>query len=203
VTIADLFSVAELKDLLTAKDYDLTQMGDHYAAFSPTWVNSDNATFLAWTNDWNALNTAYAAAKSDAQTIIDEAEFIIGSDATISADSQYRAVLSALNSTWAQNTPAPGSIIDLEARLATASGQATDYSTQPQPTPGTDADLDALNAVSPYDVIGGAGGGTNVTQPTTWPFWMKATGTVVVGGVALYVAYKFIDVAASVKKLLT
>jgi hypothetical protein len=201
--IAGLYSVAELKDLIKAKDYDLDQLGAHYAAFAPTWVNADSASFVAWTDDWSKLQQAYDAARADGETAISEASLVLGSDNDIQADAPYRAILTALNPTWAQDTPAPGSLIDLDARLSAASGAQTDYSQQPQPTPGTDADLNALNAISPYDLLGGKGGNTDLGKPTTWPTWLKWTAGIAAAGGLTWAADQAFDLLGKAKRLLT
>jgi len=40
----------------------MKQLGDAYAAFSPTWAARDAKAFTDWTNDWTALQARYSAA---------------------------------------------------------------------------------------------------------------------------------------------
>lgn len=191
------YSVAELKDLIAAKDFDLAQLGQHYADYSPTWVTQDSTSYVAWTNDWNALQSRYASTRSSAETTITEAAFIVEPDSLIPADAEYKAVLAAVNPSWAQNTNAPGSLGDLDLRLTKASGAPTDYSGQPQPTPGSDADLNALNTIAPFDIIGQlTGQAQGPANPRTWPTWAKWLGG---GAVAAGVLWG----AAKVKEILS
>jgi hypothetical protein len=194
--INNLYTVAELADLRAAKDVDLQDLDQHQADFAPTWVAQDSAGYVAWINDRSALGTRYDAAKSQADSDLELRKFADPAwdilPATMQdADAQYKAVLAALNPSWQQNTNAPGSLGDLDLRLQQASGAPTDYSNQPQPTPGSDFDLTLLQ---------GAGA---ITSPSKWPWWLQlGVGTAIVAG-GTYVADRAFGVLGKLKQLVT
>ena len=146
------YNVGELEDLIRAKDADMAGETKSYAAFSPAWVAADSAAFIAWTNDWDALQKAYQTARDAADREISTAKIGYAlddlMDATAYRDAtatdEYEGILAALNPSWQSNTVAPGSFADLDRRIkAAATSQAVTLPTwqtpQPQnPTSGLD-----------------------------------------------------------------
>jgi hypothetical protein len=145
-------SVAELIDLVAAKDYEIAQLEQAYADFSPTWVQKDSAAYVAWVNDWTALKTRYAIARSSAETDISIAKISPVPNNAINAKTTYNGILFAMSPV--PNTVSTGSLQDIYNRI-TAAGGKVDMSKVPQPKPGTDLDLNLLNTLKPLP--GGSG----------------------------------------------
>lgn len=147
MTVAGQESVAELADLLRIHDDLNTKLANAYAAFSPAWVAKDPAAFEAWTNDWNAYQARYQKAHDGAEKVIDVAKLdVVTPDTLIPAQGAYDAVMKALE----QNYPpdgaprATGDFADLVDRLSAAGADVSGL-VPLQPTPGIDADLNAMN----------------------------------------------------------
>lgn len=187
------YSIGELEDLIAAKDYAVTQLGNHFADYSPTWVSQDLTSFSAFSSDWAALQSRYDDAKTSARHWIDT-ETVVAFDIDvegIDATDQYNGILAALNPSYAENTNGPGSIGDLEQRLTAASGTPTNYSDTPQPTHDTGLAPNSWEAyvtglgyklgfVKPGDMPPGTPGGPGTGDPPLIPTWVK-----VVGGLGL------------------
>ena len=147
-------TVAELKDLLAAKDYTVGQLDRAYADFAPSWVNRDPQGFTDWTSDWNALHRRYESARASAQRAIDLAKVNVLGDSLIVADVEYHGMLTALKQV--DGTITKGDLQELVNRI-TAAGKAPDLSQTPQPT-AQDADLGAYKAAdAAVKVVEGAG----------------------------------------------
>lgn len=122
------YNVGELEDLIAAKDTELQNETAMYAGFAPKWVNLDAPSFEAWTLQWATVQENYATARDAAQTEISEAKIGYALDDLMDATwyrnadatDEYNGILSALNPSFASNTPAPGSLDDLDARLRAA-----------------------------------------------------------------------------------
>jgi hypothetical protein len=135
-------TVAELKDLLAAKDYTIGQLDRAYADFAPTWVARDSAAFTDWTSDWNAFHKRYDTARTAAQRAIDFAKLNVAPESLLVAEDEYGAVLKALKQI--DGTITKGDLQDLYDRIAGA-GKTPDLSRTPQPA-ATDMDLRAYSA---------------------------------------------------------
>lgn len=151
-TVLGLYSVAELNDLLKAKDVEMAAIGARVAASKDPSIQSD----------WAALLSRYKAAKAQAQTAISQAlqtgagktpfslwniEEVIGDtarsllpdnmNATPETNAAYAGILSAL-----QKTPgivSPGDKQDIGNRLI-AAGWKPKYKV-PQPEKKSDVDV--------------------------------------------------------------
>lgn len=150
-TVGGLYSIAELADLVAAKDVDVKVLGTDSQRFMPQWQQSDPATAGNWQADYTALMARYNAARADAEAAIAASQtglssLIPANMITAPGDVQYQGLLSALNENWKTNDAStPGSIEDLRARLSQAGAQLSTYSV-PQPRAGTDADMNTLQA---------------------------------------------------------
>lgn len=142
MTVLGKQTVAELKDLLAAKDYTVGQLDRAYADFAPTWVNRDPTGFVDWTTDWNAFHGRYEGARTAAQRAIEFAKLNPVGDSLLVADTEYQGVLRALKQV--DGTITKGDLQDLYNRIA-AAGKTPDVSHTPQPV-APDADLRAYKA---------------------------------------------------------
>lgn len=150
-TVGGLYSIAELIDLVAAKDVEVKTLGNDSANFLPQWQASDAATAGNWQADFTSLMGRYNAARADAEAAIAAAHSGLGNLVpdnltTNPGDVQYQAILSALNANWRTNDAStPGSIEDLRARLSNAGASLSAYSV-PQPRTGSDASINVLHA---------------------------------------------------------
>lgn len=140
-TVAGQYTVAELKDLLAAKDASMTALASQVVQFFSTWQKQNPSDANAWHAQYASLLSNYAKAKSNANLVIGGASMGLLPDSVIPADDTYKAVLTALNSAWAQNTNANGSLGDLLMRLSNAGAQNSPVNI-PQPQA---ADFDLNN----------------------------------------------------------
>jgi hypothetical protein len=144
MTVLGHHSVGELRDWLSAIDYEAGQIASAYATFGPTWQAQDAAAHHEWAGQWKALQSRYGAAHARAQFAIARAQLDIGiPDSVIPVEDEWQAVLHALAKT--PGAVARGDFQDLYNRLAAAQGKPIDMSKMPQPT-ATDADLSAYKA---------------------------------------------------------
>jgi hypothetical protein len=145
-TVGGLYTIAELKDLLNAKDSDMANLSTMANQFFATWQKQNPNAANAWHNDWQALIGRYASAKSSAQTIASSNYFL--PDNMTPADGPYRDVLTALNPAWQTNGSAPGSLSDLSQRIALAGASTAGLAPTPQPGQKSDVDLNTFNKVN-------------------------------------------------------
>lgn len=137
--IFNQYTVAELEDLLKAKDYAFAQLRAAFDGFGSSWQDSDSAAFNDWLHDWTAINDRYALARRNAQNAIDGASSIV-SHSVILADGQYKDVLATLSANPQAMGQTKGDFQDLNDRLAAAIKKPIAYPNMPQPT-STDIDL--------------------------------------------------------------
>lgn len=182
-TLLSTWSASDLVSLLAAKDYDFAQLEQHFAAFRPTWDLTDSGAATAWAADMAALQHRYNLAHSQATDFLVAAKLVPLPMTEITASGPYNAVLNALKQN--PTTVTTGDYDDLDARLQVASGSATNYANQPQPTPGSDGDLNLLNALP------------NPGKPSTWPSWLKWTA----GGVAVAAGLTVVSKVTELVKL--
>lgn len=107
-------NVAELKDLVAAKDGEVNALGTAYAA-----LQDKSKIDATWLPDYTALRTRYQIARGTAQTLIDNAANAYSGD-TSPAEDEYNGVLLALQ----QNPPntTKGDSYDLYNRFMLAGG---------------------------------------------------------------------------------
>jgi hypothetical protein len=140
-TVLGYHSVAELSDLVFAKDVALLNLAARVQQIQdlPIDLSTFNAAYANLVNRYSVARTAALKAIDDASNSFRPANMII-------ADSEYNNLLSALNPRWQENTwnPGDGSLEDLYNQVEQfgATGQ-TDVPT-PQPEQGSDVDFNAL-----------------------------------------------------------
>jgi len=148
-TVANFASIAELRDLIKAKDYTLDQLGKAYKAFEPSWVTKDSSAQQDWLADWKALLFRYDGAHAKAEAAIFAAKAVPLDDRLIPAQIQWDAVLRSIRKNWDGHTGGElvkGDLQDLNNRLQSAQSKPIDYSNMPQPVIGSDADLNLFQA---------------------------------------------------------
>jgi len=151
-TILGVPSIYDLQKLLEAKDYELDQLGAHYATAAATWGLSDPTAYAAWGQDLQALTKRYNDAKALANVEIAAAKlnFLIPNTEIGAADA-WNGILAAVH----HDPEQAGDLTDLDRRLQHATDVATDYSKNPQPEKGMDADLNLYNAAGKaLDAVG-------------------------------------------------
>ncbi len=146
--IGNLYSVAELEDLLAQKDQELPALEKAWRGFDKTWMGWDPASDDRWLKEFNALKARYQAARTKANLAIALSEHAAGATALktyglytnplsttvsdfatlgitpatqgadIPADLEYRGVLSALQKV--HGVTSPGDFQDLWDRLQNA-----------------------------------------------------------------------------------
>lgn len=147
MTIAGFHSVAELKELVKAKDFDIAQVQNDADAFVNDWRQGDLARASQWMIDWVAFRDRYRLARAAAMLTIGAAATAPVPDAMIPAEPQWDLVLRALRAD--ESRVAPTDFQGLYTRLVAARGEQTDFSGQPQPTGIEDADLRFFKATEP------------------------------------------------------
>lgn len=177
-TVNGQYTIAELIDLLAAKDEEIKRIDDAFTAFAPTYPGD----FGAWQTAWTTLKSNYNNAKSSAQNQITAAKLNVVPNNMIVADQAYKDVLTSLNPSWQQNTAAPNSLSDLQNQL-TKMGATVDNSPLPQPTPGSDVDLTALKGANQtiqnvekaeQAILGGAKGAVKALLPKNFWWYVAA-----------------------------
>lgn len=145
-TIFGYHSVAELKDLVAAKDVAMRNLAKRVEEVA----GSGKLDFSTFTPAYSALITRFANARAKAQKAIDDAVDAWRDPSMISAEDEWNGLLTALNARWKDYTwsPGDGSLDDLYGRVIDAGSTGTQDEPTPQPRPGTDVDLNALAATT-------------------------------------------------------
>lgn len=195
------YNAGELSDLVAAKDVDLNNLNNAYQQIVQQWKAADAPTQEKWDQDYQAMQAAYQSERSHDEhyiAILKDVPFsTLGS---FDATTEYQDTLTALNATWAQNTPAPGSFDDLQKRLQAAySSLSAPYpggEPIPQPNPSYDQGLDPTSwegyatgfaawagFVNPANVPPGTPGTPG--GPALIPSWLKWIGGGALGLLAI------------------
>jgi hypothetical protein len=127
-------TIAELRDLVAAKDVEMSELDAAIAAFGPTWAEKDIDAVTAWDRDWTALLARYAPARVAAQKKLDSTGPL--SDDWTPAEGEYERLIRSLQKEDGKTSP--GDHIDLVGRIIDA-GAKLDYRV-PQPV-ANDVDL--------------------------------------------------------------
>lgn len=139
--IGNLYTIAELADLINAKDVEVLALTGAVKNL-PASVTLDDA----FASDFASLGTRYAAARALGEAAIGVADIQpIPDDANPEGDPPYRAIISALLNGGAEGVTPPGSLQDLWNRVEAAQGAPILEPPVPQPTPGSDLDLKWYN----------------------------------------------------------
>jgi hypothetical protein len=139
MSIAGHHTVAELREWLAAIDYQVGQVADTYAVFTPAWSTLDPSAYGDWSSDWDAFRARYARARDAAVRAIETARFVPIPDGAYPVDDEWNGVHRALRQSDGP-AYAKGDFQDLYARIALARGAPIDMSQTPQPQ-ATDVDL--------------------------------------------------------------
>ena len=137
MTILGQETVAELKDLVSAKDYTIAQLRIAREGFS----GFNAADAKDWDDDFSSLTRRYNAARLLAMTAFGKASITPLPDDKIPAPLEWDAVIKSIRQDKDHQTK--GDLQDLSDRLSAAGGKP-DYSNTPQPRKGTDADLEVF-----------------------------------------------------------
>jgi hypothetical protein len=127
-TLFGKYTVAELQDILNAKDDEMANLAKYAGSASS-----------GWQSDFKALQADYAKARDAGLAAIASAKYSIFSDALNSdGDSYYRQVLATLNPRWEQHDASTDRVGILLARLKTEGKTVAPYAVR-QPRAGSDA----------------------------------------------------------------
>ncbi len=196
------YSVGELRDLIAAKDVDLSNEVAARAALH-------SAPDGTWDEQWASVQAAYQHARAAGERWISVTS-LLGGDSD-DATSEYGAVLSALNPSWETNTVALGSFDDLARRVIVAAAEQNAPLPTPQPLPQPSMQNDSgINPDSLLGYLTGAAAkvglvsnpppGTPGTPgaPPLIPTWLKVTAIVGVGVMAVNAVSNTMRYAATV-----
>jgi hypothetical protein len=149
-TVVGYHTVAELQDLVASYDVILRNVARRAQAVA----DSPKFDRVSFAETFDALTKRYNDARAAAQKAINDAKSAWRSPTMIIAEEEWNNLLSAINPRWKEYTwsPGDGSIDDLYNRLIEAGSTGTQDEPIPQPRPGTDVDLNALQTT------------TNITQ---------------------------------------
>ena len=137
--IGGLYTVAELRDLISAKEVELKALSNAIDSFDASWKVSDPIAEAQWRVDYQAMLARYRLAWGEAEATIGLADLSPIPDNGNPADAQYRDVLTSLQRVDGQVNP--GDFQDLWNRLVTAQGAPIPEPPVPQPSSGSDLDL--------------------------------------------------------------
>jgi len=145
-TVMGYHTVAEVQDLVASYDAILRNLARRLGEVSDS-PQFDKESFLP---AYNTLLTRYNTARAAAQVAIDDAVNAWRSPTMIVAEEEWNNLLSAVNPRWKEYTwsPGDGSIHDLYARAIDAGSTGAQDEPIPQPRPGTDVDLNTLQATT-------------------------------------------------------
>jgi hypothetical protein len=139
-TVLGYHSVAELSDLVSAKDVALLNLAARVQEIDPTIdLTAFNAAYA------NLVNR-YSVARAAALKAIDDASSSFRPPSMVVADEEYNNLLSALNPRWQENTwsPGDGSLEDLYDQAGRFGATGAGDVPTPQPQQGSDVDFNAL-----------------------------------------------------------
>jgi hypothetical protein len=142
-TVLGYHSVAELSDLVSAKDVALLNL-----AARVNEVQGSSTDMSAFNAAYANLVNRYSAARANALKAIDDASSSFRPTSMVIADSEYNALLSALNPRWQENTwnSGDGSLEDLYDQVGKLGATGVHDSPTPQPQQGSDVDFNTLQA---------------------------------------------------------
>jgi len=135
------YTIADLRDLIAAKDAEMKAIAASFAAFKSTWESADPSAAKAWEEDWLALAQRYIAARESAEIVLAASHLNPVPESLSPAQEAYIAILRALQAQ--DRVTSPGDATDLAGRLVDA-GAALHYEV-PQPL-AQDWDLTAIRA---------------------------------------------------------
>lgn len=148
-------SIADLKQLIAAQDYVFSQIDGQVPKLlvPPLVLDSRVAD---WMSDWQKLKTRYAAARANAQKVVNE--WSIQPDSVRTAEDEYQGILKALDSSLANpqlNGYQKGDLQDLYNRMAEI-GAHPQFPDMPQPNPKDDFDTQFVQQTAAIADVGHA-----------------------------------------------
>jgi hypothetical protein len=141
-TVLGYHTVAELSDLVSAKDVALLNLAARVQEIdSSVDLSAFNVAYTSLVNRYSAARTEALKAINDASSSFRPANMVI-------ADSEYNNLLSALNPRWQENTWASGdgSLEDLYDQAGKFGATGAGDVPTPQPQQGSDVDFNVLQA---------------------------------------------------------
>lgn len=147
-SLASLATVAELRELVAAKDYTVKQMFEAYIAIRDGWRERNAAELALWESDYEGFRARYGEARGIADMNIDAAAWVPVPDNAIPAPDAWNAIMKAIRQNWDGTTGGAltrGDLLDLSDRIIKAGGRP-DYSKTPQPTAESDGALELFKA---------------------------------------------------------
>lgn len=195
------YNAQELKDLLAAKDAEISGTLSAFSQIESSWQQTDPTSESAWYQDWEAFKARYDSTTSGPRNALAQDELAASlplvSLTSIDETYNYQRVLLAVNRNWPGQWQA-GDLTDLETRLTaaySALGQSEPVTPIPQPTPGSDSGLDPTSwegyvtgAAAKLGLVQNPPPGTpgTIGGPPLIPTWLKwgALGGAVLWGVA-------------------
>jgi hypothetical protein len=209
------YSVAELADLLVAKDQEMKALEDAWRKYDAQWMSYDPAADNAWMADFNLLKNRYGAARVKASASVAAAESAHEDEKNIGADAEFKGVIASLKQD--PTTVSKGDLQDLWDRLQNAmttrallTGQKPQIIPAPnvwQPAKGSDADVNVLKNLGGPGILGAVQGVGNIltmpaggmTQPPAPPHKTSTTKLLAIGGAltlgviaAVKIGWKFV-----------
>jgi hypothetical protein len=146
-TVAGYYTIAELKDLIAAKDATIRNLLAEYDE-----VRDKPLDFTTFLSSLQNLLIRYQNAKAAAQIVIDEAKNAWRPDNMVIADNEYRAILAACNPRWNEYTwsSGDGSLEDLFDQVRNFGSTGKNSEPIPQPSKGSDVDFETLRETSKF-----------------------------------------------------
>jgi hypothetical protein len=142
MTVLGKRTIAELKDLLAAKDYTIAQVQKDYEGIRADWDKRDHDAASKWLAQWTLFRARYAKARAVAQKAIDGASGMFSVRDTLNpAEDEYVGVLNALTAPGSEGSFKDTDAQGLYNRLVAAKGSPVPLGNMPQPKPSSDADL--------------------------------------------------------------
>jgi len=124
------YSVADLRDLVKAKDADMAALGNVQASFGPTWQAHDPVGWSDWKKDYDALAHKYAGGRGNADVVFAAQKINPASEDVTPANDAYMLIIRILQPV--EGTTTKGDKMDLFNRIVAEGGKVSDYQV-PQP----------------------------------------------------------------------
>jgi hypothetical protein len=144
--IGNAYSIAELIDLVAAKDVTIANIDKLLAEVESRPLDLGDIVSRV-----NALHARYQAARANAESAITMARLnFLTPNTMLAADAEYKAILAACNPKWESHSwsPGDGSIEDINDTLMKMGATGATASPIPQPRSGTDFDLNQYHTAS-------------------------------------------------------
>lgn len=134
MTVLGAHTVAELRDLLNAYNYQQGELEKAADGARDHWVSQDAAGWTQWKADYDSWNASYQPVRTAANTLLAATATTLQN--VVTAEPQYQDLAKAF---------APMADLDRRFRQGPAAAVAPSYGANPQPT-APDADLGAYKA---------------------------------------------------------